>query len=302
MTSSFRLEKFCRSMFKDQPQSNLVLISGSGRSGSSLLSLALEQLGFVIPGRQIAPNSTNPSGFGEPEWLINIHKGFLRSGGIRVADANPAAFSLIDQASYKRKILEAFNLISLRLAAQNVVLKDPRLIFFLSSWPQICADQGFSLHLLVPYRDPLEVVASKLRRFKGKKSASYLLAAWVLGVLRVEVITRGWSRAFVAHDKLILDPLEATRGAIGKLSAALHLHDDPPQDSKLLLSPGLRHSRVTDLSESQQYEIVNSPFYALAVECFQILRNGDEKMINLDADSVNDLFNRYRELYATDFV
>ena len=51
----------------------LVLVVGVGRSGTSLLTGILAQLGFHVPQPEVQADDTNPRGFSEPRWAV-AHK------------------------------------------------------------------------------------------------------------------------------------------------------------------------------------------------------------------------------------
>ena len=70
----------------------LVLVVGVGRSGTSLLSGILGQLGFHIPQPEVSADDTNPRGFGEPRWVVDFHSRLLRERRVTVNDARPVAW------------------------------------------------------------------------------------------------------------------------------------------------------------------------------------------------------------------
>ena len=60
--------------------SRLVIVVGSGRSGTSTVAGTLKYLGLRVPPPEIAPNETNPRGFFEPRWVVDFHKRELPLG------------------------------------------------------------------------------------------------------------------------------------------------------------------------------------------------------------------------------
>ncbi len=58
---------------------SLLVVAGSGRSGTSLLAGLTGRLGFAIPQPELKANDTNPRGFGEPRWAVAFHKDLLLS-------------------------------------------------------------------------------------------------------------------------------------------------------------------------------------------------------------------------------
>ena len=53
----------------------LVLVAGVGRSGTSLFTSILGMAGFHVPQPEVDADSTNPKGFGEPKWAVEVRDG-----------------------------------------------------------------------------------------------------------------------------------------------------------------------------------------------------------------------------------
>ena len=65
---------------------------GSGRSGTSTMSGALQTLGMHVPQPEVVADETNPKGFGEPQWVVDLHTELLQRCNVAVSDARPAAW------------------------------------------------------------------------------------------------------------------------------------------------------------------------------------------------------------------
>lgn len=57
------------------PPRTLVLVVGTGRSGTSLLTGIVRELGYSVPQPELNPNETNPRGFNEPRWVVGFQSG-----------------------------------------------------------------------------------------------------------------------------------------------------------------------------------------------------------------------------------
>ena len=68
----------------------LVLVSGSGRSGTSSLAGTLKRLGLHVPQPEVEASETNPRGFYEPQWVIDFHKRHLKELALFNIDSRPA--------------------------------------------------------------------------------------------------------------------------------------------------------------------------------------------------------------------
>src|SRR5215510_1479743 len=72
---------------------SIVLVVGSGRSGTSLFAGIMQRLGYTVPGPEVPADETNPRGFAESQWVVDFHTRLLRRAGVQVADARPAAWA-----------------------------------------------------------------------------------------------------------------------------------------------------------------------------------------------------------------
>ena len=80
----------------------LVLVSGSGRSGTSSLAGTLKRLGLHVPQPEVEASETNPRGFYEPQWVIDFHKRHLKELALFNIDSRPAAVDIVARATSSR--------------------------------------------------------------------------------------------------------------------------------------------------------------------------------------------------------
>ena len=185
----------------------LVLVAGSGRSGTSLFSGILQRLGFLVPEPEVPANETNPRGFAESQWVVDFHKRLLGEASVQVSDARPAAW-----ASTARVGLGAGATAELRTwlgaafaRSGHVIVKDPRLAWFLPLWRRCAEDLGASPRVVTMLRHPAAVIDSKQRWYGGWQGEVSRAAGWVNLMLFTERATRGLPRALVRYDDLLDD-------------------------------------------------------------------------------------------------
>ena len=70
----------------------VVLVVGSGRSGTSTMAGTLRTLGLHVPQPEVVADATNPKGFGEPRWVVDLHHELLQRSNVQVSDARPRAW------------------------------------------------------------------------------------------------------------------------------------------------------------------------------------------------------------------
>jgi hypothetical protein len=226
------------------PQNNglLVLVVGVGRSGTSLLTGILSQLGLYVPQPEIQANSTNPRGFGEPEWVVHTHRRLLREVGVTPNDARPQAWELTHAVSAETAIRDW---LPLQFAHGSVVVvKDPRTIWFLPQWVRAAEAIGIRTGYVTMVRHPAEIVRSAITSYGTWQTEASRTAAFVNITLESERATRGGPRAFIQYENLLADWRTEVRrvGAALGLSTLTGAGDQPEIDA--FVDPSLHRNRV----------------------------------------------------------
>jgi hypothetical protein len=226
----------------------LVLVVGVGRSGTSLLAGILGQLGFHIPQPEVRADDTNPKGFGEPRWVVDFHRRLMDRLRVIVFDARPQAFektgTVTDEAETHNQ-LRAW--LGGELAqADAVVVKDPRVGWFLPLW-QRCSDElGAQTTYITMLRHPAEILTSARRSYGTWQSDASRAAAWLNVMLQTEQGTRDHWRVFVRYEDLLVGWHDEIVRAGGKLD--LPLLTDVPADRRAavdaFVDPALHRNRV----------------------------------------------------------
>jgi hypothetical protein len=185
----------------------LVLVAGSGRSGTSLFSGIMQRLGFHVPQPEVAADPTNPRGFAESKWVVDFHIGLLDRAAVQVADARPAAWGktgrIANDDSVRRQLRDW--LAAEFRQADHIIIKDPRLSWFLPLWRQCAEDVGAAPKFATVLRHPAAVVESKQRSYGSWQGDVERTAGWINQVLFTERATRGGPRVFVKYQDLLDD-------------------------------------------------------------------------------------------------
>jgi hypothetical protein len=185
----------------------VVLVAGSGRSGTSLFAGVLQRLGYAVPGPEVPADETNPRGFGESQWVVDFHARLLRKAGVQVADARPSAWALTAKACLDEAAIAELRewLASQIAAAGHLIVKDPRISWFAPLWRR-CADElGAPPRFVTMLRHPAEVIDSKQRWYGGRQGEISRAAGWINQTLYTERATREAPRAFIRYDDLLAD-------------------------------------------------------------------------------------------------
>jgi hypothetical protein len=185
----------------------LVLVAGSGRSGTSLFTGILQRMGFFVPQPEVPADETNPRGFFESQWVVDFHRALLKTSRVQVSDARPTAWALTAQAAFDEDAqgkLRSWLQKQFR-KSDNVVIKDPRLSWFLPLWRRCAEDIGVSPRVVTVIRHPAAVVDSKQRSYGTWQSGVGRTAGWLNQVLFTERATREAPRVFVRYQDLLDD-------------------------------------------------------------------------------------------------
>lgn len=195
-----------------EPPRRVVFVAGSGRSGTSTLCGTLQQLGLRVPQPEVVPDNTNPKGFGEPQWVVGLHHRLLQQAGVQVSDARPKAWFEAGKLTTRDDVRQR---VSTWLTAQlrqgdELVIKDPRLSWFLGLWRVAALRAGAQPCFATMLRPPAEVIGSKYtyyNRYVHHGAAGFAdgVTAWINMMLHTERATRDSKRVFIRYHDLLDD-------------------------------------------------------------------------------------------------
>ncbi len=285
-----------------------MVVTGSGRSGTSTATGALARLGLHVPGPLAPADERNPKGFYETPWVIETNGRVLASVPIRGNDARPDAADLADVAGDDEALVaEIADWLTGHVRAHGqLVVKDPQIFWLHRVWRAAADRAGADLSFLTMLRHPVEVARSRDTAYLTDKDAEHRrvrevsnVAAWCNAAYATERATRGGRRAFVRYDDLLADwrgalaPLEERLGVnldAGVRSADHHEVDD-------FVDSGLNRSRgsweetsvpaaLRDVAERTWQAVTvlaDDPHDAAAVAALDAAR---EEYVGLHADAV----------------
>jgi hypothetical protein len=265
---------------------HLVLVVGVGRSGTSLLSGILGQLGFHIPQPEVQADDTNPRGFGEPRWVVDFHARILAEKRVTLNDSRPAAWQQMAEAAdgARGELLEWLR--GQLEEADDVVVKDPRTVWFLDVWRSCVEELGARTSFVTMLRHPAEIVASARRSYGPGLTEAGRSAAWINVTLQTEQATRDARRVFLHYDDLLADWVPEIRRLGEQLDVPRLASVDRVPEVDAFVDPTLHRHRTTwgELD-------VPAPVRDLAEQVWEQVQTQDEA--GLDASRA-----AYRTLYG----
>lgn len=224
----------------------IVLVAGTGRSGTSTLAGILRRLGLHVPQPEVPPDASNPRGFGEPRWVVDFHDELLDRTRVQVSDARPDAFEraavVADDPTVRRRLgswLEA----QLEAGGQ-VLVKDPRLLWFVPLWCAAARDAAVEPAFVTMLRPPAEVIGSKRAQYNRGLADPHGAAAWLNLTLGTERATRGCVRAYVDYHGLLAHWETETDRLAARLCLAVSRDPRVRAEITEFVDPGLRRVRA----------------------------------------------------------
>jgi len=186
---------------------------------------ALGRLGLHIPPPEVAPDESNPRGFYESQWVVDLHKELLNRAPVYTIDARPTAAQLAATAGADpaaRRRVAAW--LGEQAAYPQVLVKDPRAFWFHDMWQAAAADAGREVSFLTMLRHPAEVarsrdvayLAGETQEFRRQRTVASV-AAWCNVAWETELATRGAPRAMVRYRDLLADWRTTLREAARRL-------------------------------------------------------------------------------------
>ena len=232
----------------------VVLVTGTGRSGTSTIAGVLHHAGVHVPGPYLGANRSNPKGFFENRWAIAFHQAITSEAKINDFDARPGAWARAQRAVTPQRRAELEEFCRTELAEHDqVVVKDPRSVWVQALWSQVVAEQGAQVGFITMLRHPAEVVGSRATYYAGvgaererRQFETSSVARWVNSSLVSERETRGHRRAFVPYADLLAGWRPVLQGLGRDLGLRLDL-DDPARTAAIeeFVDPGLRRHQPT---------------------------------------------------------
>ncbi|NHC24139.1 hypothetical protein G6553_13285 [Nocardioides sp. IC4_145] len=192
----------------------LVIVTGSGRSGTSSVAGTLKRLGLHVPQPEVEADESNPRGYYEPLWVTEFHKRLLNPVPVRTIDTRPTAAEVAAAAVTPEAEAELLEWLAgvVALGEPQVVVKDPREFWVHDLWLRVAGALGVEVSTLTMLRHPTEVVRSRDTAYLTSQSDSFRrqretanVAAWVNAAFLTEQATRAHRRAFVPYADLVSD-------------------------------------------------------------------------------------------------
>lgn len=200
-------------MTEQSVSSQVLLVAGMHRSGTSALTGALSLLGFDLGSRLLSPSEDNPKGFYENSDVVAIHERLLSSFGQSWDDPRELPVDWMCHEDTRIALADIKFLIQGEFSrSSRWAVKDPRICRFLPLWQEALAQLGVSPGVLLMVRHPWEVSASLKERNRWDLPIGELL--WLRYIFDAIEGSSDQPTAVVLYEQLISLPLSTVASAL----------------------------------------------------------------------------------------
>lgn len=176
-----------------------VIILGMHRSGTSALTGLLSEFGIDLGSNLYPAADDNEKGFFENIEVINLNNKILLSNNSSYDDF---MFNYNIEKNFDTHVNIAIDIIKKEFSySKCFAIKDPRLCITFPIWEKALTTLGIKIHILLPYRNPIEVAQSLRKRNNFSFQKSLLL--WCKHFFLAELYSRKYKRLFLDFQNLI---------------------------------------------------------------------------------------------------
>ena len=219
----------------------IIIILGTPRSGTSVITRALPVMGVKLGNELVAPSVNNPTGFWEDIRVQQINVQLLQLAGRHIEWPVLAADKIALSPHYSAIKRQAIELLKQRLQCNPIwAFKDPRASRLLFFWQDVFQEIGCVDRYVLALRDPISVAESLMLSSGLRRSTG--LALWLECTVRVVQDTRHRPLVVVAYERMMDNPgAEILRMAGGLDLEESLLPDEFDYYTGHFISPELMH-------------------------------------------------------------
>ena len=279
---------------------NALIILGMHRSGTSLLTGLLSQVGVRMGKRLYAPQKgVNEKGFWEHEDIVDTHDELLLNLGSQWDDLLPLPDKWWESDVVKPFVGRLNKLVRRDFSTADVwALKDPRMCRLLPLWFPIFAAHRITPTFICMNRNPFEVIASLQKRDRFSKEKALVL--WLSHSLYAEFYSRGLPRIFIEFDEVVKNPARVLLKIEqeSNLVFPVPVHEASEKIDNFV-SPDLRHHKA-DAALQRPHETLPLMAYEL-YRTFSEMAGGNKGSYEV-IDSIAADFDAYKKKWSPELV
>ncbi|KAA3507680.1 hypothetical protein [Agrobacterium rosae] len=184
--------------------SDVVVVLGMHRSGTSSVAGTLVKLGGKAPANLMKDNAFNERGYFESATIAQFDDDILSSAGSRWDDwraFDPKWYDSVVALEFRARARDVF---AMEFATAPLpIMKDPRIGRFFPFWRQVFEDMGKKISIVMPLRSPWDV--AKSLKHRDEMTMNYAVMLWLRYVLDAEAETRDLPRSIFSWQDFLGD-------------------------------------------------------------------------------------------------
>lgn len=250
--------------------SEVLLVLGMHRSGTSALTRSLNLLGLTAPKTLIKNNDSNVKGHWESLPLSQLNDEFLKLGDLSWSDWKLGSMDRIrskDRRNFKQDLKALLE--SEFPAGRPCVLKEPRVCRIMDEYLEFFNTEELPVRAVIPVRNPLEVIQSLVARNSMKRLDAALL--WLRNVLEAVHASKNLKRVFISYPNFVEKPVEQLSAVAEQLQYEYPVKPTVIADEiESFINSGLRHHtfEAVDVAHDPVTDVwINDAYLALLHLC-----------------------------------
>lgn len=263
-------------------QQTCFIVLGMHRSGTSVLTGVLSHAGISLGKNLLGAAKDNPKGFHENAEILRINEEFLQTISSSWDDI------LLDRKVVESAVTDEYVQKAVQCLQSEFgdtpcfAIKDPRNCLLFPLWERAMQELGINIQIIIPLRNPLEVIQSLQKRNGFTDEKGYAL--WANHILHSEIYSRNYQRIWISFDDMVGNP-----ATVEKLLQFCTLGYDKQNNEEIhsFIDTTLKHhamvypvsddnapvfvNKINTLLENKEYE--NSEEWDLAMAEYSIYRS-----------------------------
>lgn len=250
-----------------------IVVLGPHRSGTSVVTRALQGAGVALGKHLLEPNDDNPKGFFENARIVAFNDRLLKHLGMCWDHLGAMPASILDDPAEESWLAEAAALLREEFEDNTSIgLKDPRLCLLGAFWNKALLRSGYTTAWVLVLRHPVESARSQQSRLQRDRDFHFVggelaegILLWARYMLEALRFLRDQAFVLASHDHFLQQPREA----FVELSQALGLNTASAaavEFGAAFIDPALaRHRRAsgdTELAEARAYADIHDALTA----------------------------------------
>ncbi|MBB3291035.1 MULTISPECIES: hypothetical protein [unclassified Rhizobium] len=196
----------------------LIVVLGMHRSGTSVLTRAMETMGAEFGSSLLPPVAgDNEKGYFEDVDIYQINVEIMQAAGADWHTMAPINLDAIDPQVLNELRVKASATLRAKCEGKIFAVKDPRISRLLPFWQPIFAGLPSRVVYAIAVRNPISVASSLAKRSPFAEEKAYIL--WLAHVVPALDATLGATRTIINYDAL----LDAPRAELARVSSELGL-------------------------------------------------------------------------------